>query len=240
MPAGTFVGRRFRMRLIRAALIFVVSTVFSLSAYADPIRIVDTGPSGPIPTAGASWMDNWLAAEFSVQRSSTITSVQGWAIPMGDPRSGGPVRISLLSGGRDVPGSLLFSAMTSVAGVGPADWIGPSGLSWAVDPGTYWLSFEPLSNVVSGPAFSGAEFRMGGKTNAPLARGAYALLQSNCEFRDRSCWPWHPWPDLDLGVRVFADFASPTPEPRPLVLLALAVLIYGTVCGRKALQSGRP
>jgi hypothetical protein len=183
---------------------------------ADPVRIVDTGPSGPVATRPVDWNTQWLAAEFSTSTAWHITSVEGWIVPSGVERSGGPVRISLLSDGGSIPSVPLFSTVTNVPGGGSAGWYGQSGLSWTIGPGSYWVSFEALAHTGSGPAFSGTTFGMSGTTAVPLANQAFAQLRSDCNFRDRSCWPWTADNSIDLGVRVFAD---PVPEPATLLLL---------------------
>jgi hypothetical protein len=183
---------------------------------ADPIRIVDTGSSGPVATSVVDWNQQWLAAEFSTSGAWRITSVEGWAVPSGVDRFGGPLRISLLSDGGNIPSDPLFSTVTHVPGVGPAGWYGQSGLNWTIGPGSYWVSFEALAHTASGPAFSGATFGMSGTTATPLANQAFARLLSDCNFRQRSCWSWTPDSGIDLGVRVFAE---PVPEPGTLLLL---------------------
>jgi hypothetical protein len=184
---------------------------------ADPIRIVDTGPSGAT-TQAVDWNTQWLAAEFSTSETWRITSVEGWIVPSGVERLGGPLRLNLLSDGGNVPSTPLFSTSTTVPGVGPAGWYGQSGLNWTIQPGSYWISFEALAHADSGPAFSGTTFGMSGVTAAPLANQAFAQLVSDCNFRERSCWPWTSASNLDLGVRILAEPAA-VPEPGTLLLL---------------------
>jgi hypothetical protein len=242
-------GKGAEMRIKTSFLALFVGLTIASRTYADPVTLVNTGPSGPIGRAIADWQDEWFAAEFPVQSGATITTVEGWVVPfgpdpLGNPRFGGPVRLGLLSDAGGLPGNLLFSTVTSVPGAGPAQWIGASALNWSLERGNYWLSFEPLSHLMSGPAFSGAMFGVGGSPSAPLQREAFAILQSNCNFRDRSCWVWEAASDifpagLGLGVRIRADVASPTPEPDSLTLLGLTVLMYGMVAGRAELKRSR-
>lgn len=210
------------MRTLMALVAVAIAVALPRAASADSIRIVDTGPSGSTPTSVSDWNLAWVAGGFSAP-ASTITTVEGWGVPRGDARFGGPMRISLLSGGSDVPGAVLFSTLTSVSGVGAPGWFGHSGLSWTVKPGDYWLSFEALSNQPSGPAFSGASIGMGGTPRARLQHEAVALLGSDCNFRDRNCWTWQPQ-DVGLGMRIQADVSSPTPEPGSLLLLAIGAV----------------
>jgi len=109
-----------------------------------------------------------------------------------------------------------------------------------VQPGQYWLSFEPLSHQSSGPAFSGASIGMGGTPRAPLQHEAAALLGTDCNFRQRNCWPWQPQ-EIGLGMRIEADVSSsPTPEPGSLLLLAIGAVgcIRTFVRSRSASSSG--
>lgn len=96
-------------------------------AAADPIRLVDTGPSGPAATRSVDWNTQWLAAEFVTASAWRITSVAGWIVPSGFEQSGGPLRITLLSDGGDVPAIPLFSTVTHIPGVGPAGWMANQG-----------------------------------------------------------------------------------------------------------------
>ena len=200
-------------------LVMLIAVIGSLAwptaAAADPVRIVDTGPSGATPTRGVDWNTQWVAAEFSVTDAWRITSVEGWMVPRDVPRFGGPLRISLLTDGGNVPGTPVFSTIANIPGVGPAAWYGQSGLSWGIRPGSFWVSFEPLAETSVG---------MSGTTPSPLAHEASALLASECDFRERSCWPWTPDNGMDLGVRINAEPVAPTPEPASLLLLGTAIM----------------
>src|SRR5215218_1886130 len=66
---------------------------------AEPIRIVDTGPSGPVATRNVDWNMQWVAAEFSASSAWRITGVEGWIVPFGVERLGGSLRIGLLNDG---------------------------------------------------------------------------------------------------------------------------------------------
>jgi hypothetical protein len=201
---------------------------------AEPIRIVDTGPSGTVGTRTVDWNTQWLAAEFSTSSAWHITGIEGWIIPSGIERLGGPFRISLLGDGGDVPSAPLFSTVTDAPGVGAAGWYGQSGLNWTIQPGSYWVSVEALAHTSSGAASSGTTFFMSGGTAAPLANEAFAQLLSDCDFRERSCWPWTADDDIDLGVRVFAEPAGPVPEPSSMLLVGTAILGVASRLRRKA------
>ena len=205
---------------------------------AEPIRIVDTGPSGPVATTVVDWNTQWLAAEFSTSTAWRITAVEGWVIPRGVERFGGPLRISLLADGGDIPSDPLFTTSTSVPGVGPAGWYGQSGLNWTIQPGSFWLSFEALAHP--GSSSSGTSFGMSGTTAVPLANQASAQLLSMCDFRERACWPWTSNDDIDIGVRIFAEPAGPIPEPSSMLLVGSAMLGVAARLRGRAASRRRP
>jgi PEP-CTERM motif len=205
-------------------LAFIGAVGFPATASADPITIVDTGP-GPAFASDPSWLVDyntaWAAAQFSTTSPVRITNVQGWIVPRGVDFLSGPLRINLMSNASDLPGAPLFSAFTNVPGIGQSTWYGQSGLSWNVAPGTYWLSFEALTR---------ASFMMPGIPADRSGRAAFAVLQSECNFNDRACWPWQPgeaqFPGTGLAVQIFGESASgsPTPEPGSLLLLGGGML----------------
>jgi hypothetical protein len=226
----------------RGATLIGIAGCIALPALvsAEPVRIVDTGASGPVATGLVDWNTQWLAGEFSTSSAWRITSVEGWIVPSGVERFGGPLRIALSSDVGNLPSNPVFSTLTSVPGVGPAGWYGQSGLNWTIQPGTFWLSFEALPHMSSGPAFSGTTFGMSGTTAMPLANRASAQLLSACNVRERSCWPWTLNNGIDLGVRIFAEPAASSPVPEPsTVLLLLAGLPFIRRGRRRRVLPGR-
>jgi len=203
--------KRWRLALI----VLLVPT----SLYADPIRIVDTGP-GPAGLPGFT-LDSLqsLAVEFPVNAAATITGAQGWMVVFHP----GLLDLALYRGGGDVPGDELFRSTASVS-VGNGAWQGLSTLAWPVTPGRYWIGFEaPGSRPMSGamPFPSRRPLQNGASFDRESGEGAYHAADEVAK----------------IGVRIFAaSDAAPTPEPTSILLLATAAA--GLVARRH--QRARP
>ncbi len=132
-------------------LSFLFIMFLILTDSADAATIVDTGlnPSGT--TSGgyslgyrptAPFDGQWLAGEFTIDQGYNLTEIKGWM----DGISGSQLTAAIYADDAtgtyagEVPGTELYSETFS-AGLN-LDWYGPEGLSWSLDPGTYWVSFE--------------------------------------------------------------------------------------------------
>ena len=185
--------------------------------------IVDTGP-GPTITSGFGGLtigsNQWLAAEFSLGGTTTITGVQGWigiGIPNGNISTGTGTAVIYTDGG-DVPGSELFSAAFATAD-SASSWDGASGLSWLLNAGTYWVAFE----VRSGQTLSDGMPR---PSSSPLGNEAFNNSGAYVGFDS-----------LDIGVRIFGEQPQPPPpqipEPASLALLGIGLAGLGATRRRK-------
>jgi hypothetical protein len=206
----------------RHFLAALATVCLTFAGNAQAILIVDTG-AGSTTSGGllvSSSPPQWLAGQFAITNSYTVTSVEGW---FGDPMGG--VLITLTAAiytdnGSGVPISELFSAQFAldnpIYSVNNA-WDGAFGLSWALAPGTYWLAFEQRSED-SGEG----GFMPHGIDGAPNPLADYAL------------WEPSQWTsigsDAALGMRI-----SAIPIPATVWLFASGVLgLIGIARRRKA------
>jgi hypothetical protein len=159
-----------KQRLIIWCLVLVVPASLLANRF-----IVNTGP-GPEDLPGFSLGGlQWVAVEFDVTTSATITRVDGWMIVSRE----GFLDLSLYRDGGEVPGELLFRS-TGFVNSGNAEWRGLSSLNWTVTPGTYSIGFERREGGMSGALpFPGKR---------PLWNGAVVDLESDLTYieADRS------------------------------------------------------
>ena len=153
--------------------------------------IVNTGPgadSNYWVLAGASVLPpfgQFLAAEFSIGSSTTVTDIEGW---MSSNPSGADGTIAIYSDGGDVPGAELYATTFFGTGSQDSSWVGASGLSWDLAAGTYWVAFE----VRDGQTL---ETSMPSPSSSPLLNEAAT---------SRDTGNWIGFDGLDLGVRISA------------------------------------
>ncbi len=170
--------------------------------------IVDTGAGAN----GQPWSfetAQYFAGEFSVGSRQVIQSVEGYYSNIESPS--GSVTIRLHRDGGNIPGGILFSRSHALPGASALDWYGVFGLDWMIDPGTYWVSFEPDGGIKGIHP---------GKAPNPMS-----------EYAQHSGGGWLDWGEnyfdyLDVGVRIDATPPAGLPTPGSLALLGagLAVL----------------
>ena len=126
-----------KQRLVIACIAVLLSTSLNGNAF-----IVNTGP-GPEGLPGFSLGGlQWVAVEFDVTPTTITERNNGWILA----HRAGTLNLSLYSDGGEVPGELLFRSTGFVNSGTTASWQGLSSLNWTVEPGTYWLGFEPRSD----------------------------------------------------------------------------------------------
>ena len=169
----------------------VCAFVAFISVSANAATIVDTGPgadSNYRALAGASVLPpfgQFLAAEFSIGSSTTVTDIEGW---MSFNPSGADGTIAIYSDGGDVPGDELYAATFFGTGSLDSSWVGVSGLSWDLAAGTYWVAFE----VRDGQTL---ETSMPSPSSNPLLNEAFTSVDTG---------DWNDDDGLDLGIRISA------------------------------------
>lgn len=167
---------------------------------ADAAFIVNTGT----PTGGGSYLTSsyWLAGEFDLSSAHTITDIEGY---INNWEEGGETATAAIylddHASGDIPGSELFSQQFSVPF--SYGWSGPSGLSWDLDPGTYWIAFE----VRTGDSLVAD---MWGNTPSPLGNEA-----------SWSSGSWSESDAINLGFRIQGD---PIPIPGAVWLLGSCLI----------------
>ena len=171
---------------------------------------VDTGvPTGPgeLYLAGSQW----LAAEFTLSDTVTISGAEMWLAPVFGAGTI-PTTVAFYTDGGSVPGSELFSSSFVMDSSLVYGWRGVAGLSLTLDPGTYWVAFEPrqcstpcLPNSYQAVALSGA----------PTPLGGYAFFEQVNGL-------WLADNSADLGIRI-----SVVPLPAAAWLFGSSLILLG-------------
>ena len=171
--------------------------------------IIDTGQG----TGDRKWLlgtfegneyTQFLAGEFVLTQDYRITALEGWI----EPRRSGSLQYKIYSDGGEIPGSLIYSTsyamLEETAGYG--GWYGPSGLTWNLPVGIYWLSFEPSNTDFEG--------NMQVSILSPLSNYAYQVLTVS---------PWLGYDSLSIGVRIYGE-PSTVPIPGAVWLLVSGLI----------------
>jgi hypothetical protein len=178
--------------------------------WAEPVRIVDTGP-GPADGSTGLLLDStsWLAAGFTTDQPYNIQSIEAWMRVF----RVGVLTIRLYSGDELSDTPLFENGVFLPLDVVPvADWKGVHGLNWTIEPGRYWAAFE-VSRVSTFQA--ALPFPSAG--GIPFAFRDLTLPGSDyVHFPVGRVSPW--------GVRVDAEPLSPTPEPSTMLLVGTGAL----------------
>jgi hypothetical protein len=181
----------------RRKLLFITAAFFLITSNVYASYIVDTG-APPNSNSGISLTaDQSLAGQFTITETYIVDSVEGWfggnldftitaAIYSNTGGSG-----SMSGGGGDWPKDELFSAQFThdAPSVGVNAWDGAYGLSWTLDPGTYWLVFD-IADGVTDTTY------MPYGAPSPLAKYAYS-------YPSTSGWT-EPGPASTMGMRINA------------------------------------
>ena len=180
----------------RLLMICVVSCML-LPNVAPADMIIDTGQPPNVMSGYSLDVDQWLAGEFTLTQAYTITDVQGWMFE----GTSGYVTVAIYGDGGDVPdtGSKLYSDsfVTDITEYSNA-WVGVQGVSWDLDPGTYWVAFEVHN--------TGTYYGMPYPAPSPLGNHASTYLG---EWRNDS--------SVNFGVKIYGDL-SVVPAPGALFL----------------------
>lgn len=170
-------------------IVFIL--LFPCVNQAEEYYLVDTGTpsSGQLGYTVSS--SQWLAAEFIVDQSVTITSIQGYFALCFDGTDKGFINIYSDSGDLPDTSRILHSQNFTTSGV--KGWQGLTEINWSLDPGSYWVAFEVKEPDT---AIGG----IGYNAPYPLINEAYNSFSKGWVGND----------GLNLGIRIIT---APVPEP---------------------------
>lgn len=178
-------------------------TLLAATSITRAALIVDTGP-GPSTLPGISFgYDQWMAAEFTLDKSYTLTDAQAWM-----DRAYGYFTVAIYADGGDIPDQTqeLYSRRVGFYET-TADWYGVNNVSWDLTAGDYWLAFEHRPGDTMTSAFN---------NNASLPANLldnYAISPGTGQ--------WSPFTGTGIGIRISAN---PVPIPAAFWLFGSAIV----------------
>jgi len=186
---------------IRKAAVLTTLLVCGFVSSVGAAIIVDTGP-GPSHIGGYYLDDQqYIGAEFSLMNDTKITDIYGWISPVSlDGSTGHTGHIGIYTDGGDVPSTELYSDQFTVEKTLVNDWYGLNNLTWLLDAGSYWVTFE---------------VRPGDTLDAFMPFPSISPLINTAHFKEFN-GQWMPADDWDIGVRILGN---PVPEPSTFLLL---------------------
>ena len=200
--------------------IFFGALMLAFSSLTSAAYFVDTGAGSTYTWGGNGlYVDQQatgkiaLAGRFSIDHSYAVTDIEGWIGTTLTTSSSGSVAIYLDANG--TPGTEIFSTSFSFQGTPyvedlgfKTDWRGANGLTFALNAGTYWVSFEARPGDTLDAWMAGS---------SPNAMDGYAATSSG-----------NPWSVLGYqpkwGMRINATEGTTVPEPESIALVGIALL----------------
>ncbi|MCX5885310.1 MAG: hypothetical protein NT096_05300 [Proteobacteria bacterium] len=113
--------------------------------------IVDTGPG--LNERGGSALYNttpvngdfqFLAVEFFLDRTYTLTDLEGWIYHEDPQNQSSHINFIIYGDGGNIPdvNNELYNQIVTVSSYFAPQWHGLTGLNWTLSSGEYWLAFE--------------------------------------------------------------------------------------------------
>jgi hypothetical protein len=202
-----------KMSRFGTAALLILATLIPLPANAQTY-LVDTGPGAttstgasslfakgsttcsPQPACGQAFQ--FLAAQFTLTRATSIDQIELWVVPFS---FGGSMSVRIREDVLGLPGpdgpplfsaGSIYSKTYSVPNVfGPAQWVTFPQYEAVLAAGTYWVVFEPVEG-------SDLNYSVSGGVANPLQKYAFFANDNN---RWIALSP-NPFSDAKLGVRI--------------------------------------
>jgi hypothetical protein len=137
--------------LRRVLAVIAVSVFLAVPRLAGAVTIVDTGTPTTLTNFPYLGYEAWLAGEFTITESYTITDIEGFLYDM-DYYGDVELTVAVYTDGGETPGAVLYTEEFLIdtpgtytyppTGSETMDWYGASGLSWDLSAGTYWVVFS--------------------------------------------------------------------------------------------------